>query len=125
MMSHSMHALFASIVQIHNYKYVSFCEIHNSFLPIITLKLSEIKKLFWVKLSEVPVKKNQKLPKQTISSVLGQSIALITNLLWPTGEDEGVPRVGEKKGVPPVITLVVDFTGEKTTEKTQSPSCSP
>ncbi|KAL0683509.1 hypothetical protein Bca4012_050357 [Brassica carinata] len=41
------------------------------------------------------------------------------------GEDEGVPRVGEKKGVPPVITLAVDFTGEKTTEKTQSPSCSP
>ncbi|CAF2054461.1 BnaC06g40950D [Brassica napus] len=77
MMSHSM--------QIDNYKYVSFCEIHNSFLPIITLKLSEIrmensslllpdlksgccdstiKKLFWVKISEVPVKKNQKLPKQ-------------------------------------------------------------
>ena len=41
------------------------------------------------------------------------------------GEDEGVPRVGEKKGVPLVITLAVDFTGEKTTEKTQSPSCSP
>ena len=35
MMSHSM--------QIDNYKYVSFCEIHNSFLPIITLKLSEIR----------------------------------------------------------------------------------
>ena len=41
------------------------------------------------------------------------------------GEDEGVPRVGEKNGVPPVITLAVDFIGEKTTEKTQSPSCSP
>ena len=31
------------------------------------------------------------------------------------GEDKGVPPVGEETGVPPVITLDVDFTGEKTT----------
>ncbi|KAF3536744.1 hypothetical protein F2Q69_00020897 [Brassica cretica] len=41
------------------------------------------------------------------------------------GEDKGIPPIGEEKGVPPVATLAVDFTGENTTEKTQSPFCSP
>ncbi|KAL0747514.1 hypothetical protein Bca101_029516 [Brassica carinata] len=33
--------------------------------------------------------------------------------------------VGEEKGVPLVAVVVVDFTGENTKEKTQSPSCPP